>query len=310
MSKHPFVPLGIFPACLLPFNEDFSIDEPSLRAHLRDLVSTVGVKGIVLNAHASEVASCTFDEQRRVLEVAQDEVGDMCPIVHGVYAEDSAQAVRIARMADEGGASALLVFPPSAFALGVRADMAIAHFRSVAEASDLPIVVFQYPVAGHQGYTLDTLDKLCAAVPSIRAIKDWCSEPQRHEQQLRMLRQRHPDVAVLTAHSAWLLGSLALGCPGVISGAGSVIAALQAAMFDAVGRGDLEQARRVSNRMFPLSEVFYSDPWVDMHNRMKEALVLLGKLRSATVRPPLVKLPSSEIERVRQGLIAAGMLHA
>jgi 4-hydroxy-tetrahydrodipicolinate synthase len=56
--------------------------------------------------------------------------------------------------------------------------------------------------------------------------------------------------------------------------------------------------------------VFYADPFVDMHNRMKEALVLLGKLPRAVVRPPLVKIPAAEIERIRQALIAAGLLAA
>jgi len=84
MSRHPdFVPQGVIPAVLLPFLDDFSIDEPSFRAHLRDVTAVQGLSAITVNAHSTEVASCTRDEQRRVMEIAGEEVGGKLPIVHG-----------------------------------------------------------------------------------------------------------------------------------------------------------------------------------------------------------------------------------
>src|ERR1700757_4118680 len=139
-----FVPQGVIPAVLLPFHDDFSIDERSFREHLRDVTSVQGLSAITVNAHSTEVASCTFEEQRRVMEIAGEEVGDKLPIVHGVWADGSLEAARVARAAMAGGASALLVFPPAPFTLGQNAEMAIAHFRHIAEASELPIIAFQY----------------------------------------------------------------------------------------------------------------------------------------------------------------------
>ena len=115
-------------------------------------------------------------------------------------------------------------------------------------------------------------------------------------------------VSVLSTHSAWLLGSLVLGCDGLLSGSGSVIADLQAALFSAVRADDLATARVLNDRIHPLAEVFYAEPWADMHNRMKEALVLLGRLPRAVVRPPLVKLEQAEIARIRSALVEAGLL--
>jgi len=309
MPRHSeFVPHGVIPAVLLPFHEDLSIDEASYRAHLRDVGSVEGISALTVNAHATEVASCSFDEQRRVLEITQDEIGRRLPIINGVYADGSLEAARIASMAHEGGASALLVFPPGVHSFGQRPEMAIDHFKRIAGATDLPLIVFQYPPAGGQGYPLATLLKLLDAVPTIRAIKDWCSNPQLHERQIRVLQSRTPPVNVLTTHSAWLMSSLVLGCNGLLSGSGSVIAELQAQLWRAVQANDLATARRVNDRIWPTAEVFYCEPWVDMHNRMKEALVLMGKLPRAVVRPPLMKLPAAEIERIRQALVAAGLL--
>src|SRR5262245_34386448 len=135
-----WVPQGVIPAVLLPFNEDLSIDEASFRAHLRVVASADGLSAITINAHSTEVASCTFDEQKRVLAIAKDEIGAKLPIVHGVYAEGSLEAARIAKMATEGGAAALLVFPPGPFSMGQRPEMAVEHFRRIAGASDLPII--------------------------------------------------------------------------------------------------------------------------------------------------------------------------
>ncbi len=309
MPRHrDYIPQGVIPAVLLPFNEDLSIDEASYRAHLKDVGSVEGISAITVNAHASEVASCTFDEQRRVLEITQDEIGERIPIVNGVYAEGSLEAARLAKLAQDEGASALLVFPSGIFTFGQRPEMAVEHFRRIADASDLPLIIFQYPLAGGQGYPLTTLLRIIEAVPAVRAIKDWSANPQLHERQIRVLQSRKPAVNVLTTHSAWLMSSLALGCNGLLSGSGSVIADLQAQLWRAVQAKDLARAQQLNDRVWPTAEVFYSEPWVDMHNRMKEALVLLGKLPRAVVRPPLVKLPSAEIERIRQALLAAGLL--
>jgi len=301
-----YVPAGVIPAVLLPFHEDLSIDEASYRAHLRDVASVEGVSAITVNAHASEVASCTFEEQKRVLELTREEV--RLPIVNGIYADGSLEAARLAKMAHAGGASALLVFPPAVYTFGQRPEMAVAHFKCIADATDLPLILFQYPLAGGQGYPLPTLLEILEKVPSVRAIKDWCANPQLHERQIRALQSRARPVNVLTTHSSWLLSSLVLGCAGLLSGSGSVIADLQAKLFRAVKAGKLDEAKQLHHRITPTAEVFYSEPWVDMHNRMKEALVLLGKLPRAVVRPPLVKLPADEIERIRAALVAAGLL--
>ena len=309
MPRHrDYVPQGVIPALLLPFHEDLSIDEASFRTHLRDAASVDGISAVTINAHASEVASCSFDEQKRVLEIAQDEIGTRIPIVNGVYAEGSLEAARIASMAQQGGASALLVFPSGIFTFGQRPEMAVAHFKRIADSTDLPLIVFQYPLSGGQGYPLATLLKIIEAVPTVRAVKDWCANPQLHDRQIRTLQALNPAVNVLTTHSAWLFSSLVLGCNGLLSGSGSVIADLQVQLFRAVQRNDLVAAREIHDRIVPTAEVFYAEPWVDMHNRMKEALVLLGKLPRAVVRPPLVKIPAAEIERIREALAAAGLL--
>src|SRR4029079_8560917 len=98
--------------------------------------------------------------------------------------------------------------------------MVAAHVKRIADATDLPIIAFQYPLATGQGYPRDTLLKMIAEVPAIRAIKDWSGNVPQHEMHIRELQVLDPPVNVLTTHSAWLLSSLVLGCNGLLSGSG------------------------------------------------------------------------------------------
>jgi 4-hydroxy-tetrahydrodipicolinate synthase len=302
-----FEPKGVIHACLLSLQEDFEIDEAGFRKHLHDVAAVDGISALTVNAHASEVHACTLEEQERLLALATDQVGDRLPVVNGVYADGSHLAARAAKMAERGGASCLLVFPPNSMAMGgqLRPEMALAHFGTIAAATDLPMILFQYPLATGLGYPFETLLRLVDEVPQIRAIKDWCADPLLHERSIRTLQSLPRPVTVLSTHSSWLMSSLVMGCGGLLSGAGSVAADLQVALWQAVQAKDLARAQAVNERLYPLQQAFYAPPFLDMHNRMKEALVLLGRLERAVVRPPLVKLGAAEIERLRNAIAQA-----
>ena len=307
-TRNRFVPSGVIPACLLPFHEDFSIDEKSYRKHLRDVSDVKGLSAITVNAHASEAHACTFEEQQRVLNITMSEVSTL-PVVNGIYADGSALAAKLAAMAESEGASALLVFPPNSIAMGgqLRPEMAVSHFRTIADSTDLPLIVFQYPLGGGLGHTMETLLRLCEEIPTIVAIKDWCNDGMLHEKHIRVLRNLPRPVSVLTTHSAWLMSSLVMGCDGLLSGAGSVIADLQVELWLAVQSKDLSRAQKINERIYPMIQAFYAPPFLDMHNRMKEVAVLLGRLPKAVVRPPLCKLPDSEIQILRAARKESGI---
>lgn len=293
---------GVIPATLLCFDEDLSIDEPSSRRHLSDVAKVSGISAITVNGHASEVGSCSFEEQARILDFSLDEVGDQVPIISGVYADGSIEAAKLAKAWERAGASALLVFPSNVLGMGgfQRPEMSIEHFKYIADATDLPLIAFVYPVGSNLHFTFEGLVQLFDEVPSVRAIKDWCNDPKRHERHIREFQSRANPVNVLTTHSSWLMSSLSLGAAGLLSGAGSVVAPLQVALFEAVQRGDLTGAREINDKLYPFQQAFYADPFLDMHNRMKQLLCLKGNVPNAVVRPPLVSLPSSEIGRLKQ----------
>ena len=287
---------GAIPANLLPFNEDLSFDEVNYRRHLSWLASVDGVSAIVCNGHAGEVSSLDREERRPGAGPGRR--------TRWATAWSSSPASTpttrwkppsLPRTPRAEGAAGLLIFPPTLFMWGarLRPEMAVTHFETIAEATDLPLIVFEYPPASGIGYAPETLARL-AEIEHVVGVKDWSNDMVALEANLRALRGTGRPVAMLSSYTMSLFGSYVLGADGSISGMGSVTADLHAELFRAVQAGDLEAGRRLNDRLAPLVEVFYAPPFVDMHNRMKEALVILGRLEKAVVRPPLKRIDDED----------------
>lgn len=168
------------------------------------------------------------------------------------------------------------------------------------------MVVFQFPPASGIGYSTETLVKL-TEIPQVVAVKEYSNDMVVFEHNLRAIRATGKPVAILSSYSTSLLSTFILGADGAISGMGSVAADLQAQLFDAVEKGDLSVARKINDRLDLLVRVFYAKPALDQHNRMKEALAILGRISLAVVRPPLQPIEEVERSKIRMVLQEAGL---
>ncbi|MBI4595743.1 MAG: dihydrodipicolinate synthase family protein [Candidatus Tectomicrobia bacterium] len=306
--SNKFIFSGIIPANLLPFEKDYSIREKDYRRHLSWLADVPGVTAIVCNGHAAEVSSLTREERRRALAIAVEEVGSRVPLISGIYSDSTLEAVDLAKDAKAEGASGLLIFPPSLFMWGaqLRPELVYRHFAAVGETVGLPMVVFQFPPATGIGYSTETLVKL-TEIPQVAAVKEFSNDMVVFERNLRAIKATGKPVAILSSYSSSLLSTFILGADGAVSGMGSVAADLQAQLFDAVKKGDLSAARKINDRLDLLVRVFYARPALDQHNRMKEALAMLGRISLAVVRPPLQPIEEEERSKIRAALHEAGL---
>lgn len=302
-----FSPSGVMPAALIPLTNDQTIDGVSYRSHLRALAGIRGLSGIVVNGHAAEVHALSLDEQTWGIQTACEEVGDQIPVIAGIYTESTRVACKMARRAADVGAQALLIFPPNSLMFGgnSRVELGRRFVEEVSAATALPVILFQYPISTALSYDIDSLVYLCEKVSNIVAIKDLGSEPRTHERTIAALHGLSRPVNVLTSHSQWLGASLCLGARGIISGAGSVIADRQRAMFEAFSceTPNLLLQRQLLAEMSLLVEAFYSPPYVDWQARMKMVLHRFGRIATAEVFSPLQTIGADDWSRI-EGLLA------
>ncbi|MFE5704187.1 dihydrodipicolinate synthase family protein [Rhodococcus koreensis] len=303
---------GLIPAHLTPMSRGGAIHWDALTTHLRWLAAIPGVEWITTTAHASEVATLTTDERQRMIEHAVSVVPESVGVVAGVYDDGSARAAAEARRSVDSGAKALLVFPSGVFAGGSqqRSESQRSHYEAVAEAVDVPLIIFKYPVGNSLTLPLETTLEICQTIPTVAAIKEWSYDIVEYEDTWRAIKADAPHVSVLSSFSRALFASLLVGSDGVLSGHGSIVADLQSELLAAMQAGDLTGARKAWDRIYPLAVACYADPFFDQHNRMKAALGILGRIPSdATyVRRPLVEVDDTELATLEAACVAAGLV--
>ncbi len=297
---------GINPANVVPMTPDGSaIDEASLERHLTDLAETPGVNGIVTNGHAGELYALSPTERDRVVEIAAGVAGADTPVVSGVVGGSTDAYIEGIDRAVAAGADGILVVPPHT-PIHNRPAAARGFFEAIANASDVPLIVFQHPhwAGGH--YPPDLLADI-AAVDGVEAIKDAVWDVDHYQEDYRALRDADVAVDVFVASDEHLLPCFSLGCDGVILELAAVIPGPVRDLYDAVEAGEIERARSLYREMEPFVNAMYEPPVTDSHTRLKVALELRGVIDSAEPRPPAAPIPDDEVAAIERAMDAAGV---
>ena len=293
---------GTHAATVAPMRPDYALDERALEAHIAEVSHTAGIRGLLINGHAGENYYLTREELRRVIEIARRTAPKACWLTAGVNAESSLDAARIAADAEKAGADALLVFPPNSWGLNHDIGMVTAHHRHVIDATSLPIVLYQASVgAGRMAYQLPVIEALITE-PRVKAIKEGSWEVATFEQNWRFVGARRPDIAVLGSGDEHLLTSYMIGSVGTQVSLAAVVPELIVALHEAAMAKDWNRARKLHERIYPLSVAIYRNPPGNRATaRLKTCLQLIGRLNHDVARPPIQPLSQTE----RDGLKAA-----
>jgi 4-hydroxy-tetrahydrodipicolinate synthase len=297
---------GLIPAVVTPMTEDFSIDEGALRAYLA-WIAEQGPSAIAINTDAGEGPHLTPEEKRRNLVIAREVLGDRLPIVAGLGAPHTRLAVDAAKDARDTGASALLVFPQTAFRGARGADPVIIAYHEAVARAGLPMIIFQLqPALGGTEYPPETLARL-VDIDEVVAIKEATFDAVKFVDTVALLRSLPKRIAILTGNDNFILESFVLGGDGALIGMGAVATREQATMIAAARRGEWSAAFQIYQRLQPLIRCTFAQPVRDYRARLKEALVVQGVLPRATVRPPLLPLSPEARADVRAAVDAAGL---
>lgn len=280
-----------------PMTDDGALDldaAASLAAHLVEQ----GNDGLVINGTTGESSTTSDEEKSALLKVVLEAVGDRCRIVAGVGTNDTHHTVTLARQAAQAGVHGLLVVTPY-YNKPPQAGL-LAHFRAAADATDLPVMLYDIPGRSGVPIAVPTLIEL-AQHPRIQAVKDAKADFWAASEVLRAT-----NLLWYSGNDGDNLIHLAQGATGVVGVTSHVASKQYAQMVAAVDAGDLPTARRIHFDLVPAVNAVMGITQGAM--AVKAVLVDQGVLRSAAVRGPLVPLTDDERARLRAGLKESGLL--
>lgn len=297
---------GAFTALVTPFAADGAVDQVAFRRLVRWQL-LAGIDGLVPCGTTGESPTLSESEREWLIAATVESVAERgarprVRIVAGTGSNDTAATIRATRRAAELGADAALVVAP--YYNRPDSRMLEAHFRAIADAGDLPIVVYNVPGRTGSNVDADTFLRL-AEHPRIVGVKEASGNL---DQIARICRDRPRDVAVLAGDDAWTLPVLAMGGDGVVSVASNQIPGELVALCAAARAGDWDAARRTHERWLPLFQGnFRGGP-----NPVpaKAALALMGLIETDAVRAPLLPLEGEARAAMAVTLRALGLIEA
>jgi 4-hydroxy-tetrahydrodipicolinate synthase len=297
MTTDPTRPFGrVLTAMVTPFTEDGGIDLAGAQELAAHLVDRGAHDGLVVHGTTGETPTTTDAEQHAVLEAVLDAVGDRAVVIAGVGTNDTAHSIDKARAAERVGVHGLLVVTPY-YNKPPQAGL-LRHFTSVADATDLPVMLYDIPPRSVIPIEVETLVR-AAEHPRIVAVKDAKGDLGAVSWTLA-----RTDLAYYSGEDMLNFPLLALGAVGVVSVVGHVVGPRLAELIAAVESGDLVKARAVHESLLPVySGVMGGGQGVMM---VKAALQQLG-LPAGPVRPPLVDATAEQIAQLRSDLTAGGV---
>jgi 4-hydroxy-tetrahydrodipicolinate synthase len=282
---------GVITALVTPLRND-RVDEEALR-RLVDEQIRAGIDGLVPVGTTGESPTLGNDEHIRVVQVVVEEAKKRVPVIAGTGSNSTREAIELTQAAKAVGADATLQVTP--YYNKPTQDGLFRHFKAVADATGLPMVVYNVP--GRTGCDLlpDTIARLCE-VPQMVGVKEATGNLQRAAQIIARVGDR---LAMLSGDDATAMPFYAVGGHGCISVVSNVAPADMAAMWDAAAAGQWNKARELHYKLFPLSEGLFIEA---NPIPVKTALAMMGKI-SDEIRPPLYPMTGANREKVRKILV-------
>ncbi|MDT8335318.1 MAG: 4-hydroxy-tetrahydrodipicolinate synthase [Desulfurivibrionaceae bacterium] len=288
---------GAFVAIVTPFT-DSRIDEQEL-IDLIEFQIAGGTHGIVPCGTTGESATMSHEEHHRVVELTIKTVNGRVPVVAGSGSNSTSESIALTRHAREAGADGALVITP--YYNKPSQEGLYRHFKAVAEAVDIPIILYNVPSRTGVNMLPATVAR-CARIPNIVGIKEATGDLNQVSEVIRLC----PDgFTVLSGDDFTALATVAIGGKGVISVTSNVAPADMAKMMEAALADDMVKARELHYKLFPLIQAMFIDT-----NPVpaKTTLALMGKIKGANPRMPICEMSAETFEKMKQVISAYGLI--
>ncbi|MFN8706684.1 MAG: 4-hydroxy-tetrahydrodipicolinate synthase [Planctomyces sp.] len=288
---------GLTVALVTPMNSDGSVNEALLRKLVdfqvesgTDCVSPVGTTG--------ESPTLSHDEHEQVIGIVCEQAAGRIRVMAGTGSNSTAEAIRLTKAAKKAGATGALMVAP--YYNKPTQDGFFEHYRAVAEAVDIPIVLYNIPGRTAKNMEPETICRISEACPNVVAVKESTGSMDQSSHILSA-----SSLTVLSGDDSLTLPLLSLGASGVVSVAGNIVPRDVKAMITAFQKGDIAEAQKLHHKLFPLCRDMLSLSTNPIP--VKAAMALLGK-NCGDVRLPLTPLSAAQIEVLKATLKRYGIL--
>jgi 4-hydroxy-tetrahydrodipicolinate synthase len=279
---------GVLSALATPFAPDGQTDTSALR-RLVDRNIDGGVHGVVACGSTGEFAALSHAERCLVVETVIDQAAGRVPVIAQTGAMSTAEAIELTRHAQAAGASAAMLVAPYYEPLTL--DETGRYFRSVADAVDLPIMLYNLPAATGVNLPPETVGQLARDVPNIRYIKNTSADLAQAGQ----LIHNHADViSTFVGWDTLMVAALTEGAAGVVAGTANVMPAQLVSIYTAIRDGEFARAKSEWTRIYPLLDAIMNAPFVAA---IKSALSAVG-FPAGSPRPPVRDLDAATSARI------------
>ena len=285
-------PFGqVLVALVTPFNADGEVDWPGVEKHIDDVISA-GADGIVVSGTTGETSTLTDPEKLRLVEVALSVAGGRAKVIQAGGSNETAHAIQLYKASEKAGADGVMIVTPY-YNKPTQAGI-LTHFRLIADATDLPVILYDIP--GRTGVPIRYETLLRAAKhPNIRAVKDAKCDLAEVSRVLN-----NTDLLFFSGADEYVLPSLAIGATGLIGVTANIVPTPYRQMVDAVNAGDLTTATAVHKKLEPLARAVMTH--VPGTVATKYILHGLGRIDSPRVRLPLVGPEDFEAAQIEADL--------
>lgn len=280
---------GVIPAITTPFRQDGAVDHEFLAKHARWLVDE-GCTGIVALGSLGEGGTLHWEEKLAVLETAVRAMGDAGPVVAGISAIGTAEAVELARAAERAGCSGLMVLPPYVYT-GDWREMK-AHVGAVLRATPLPAMLYNNPIAYKTDFLPEQVAELLREHTNLQAIKESSADVRRITALRSVAGHR---LQILCGVDDLIVEAVYAGATGWIAGLVNAFPRESVALFELARLGDKDQAFEIYKWFLPLLRFDVAPKFVQLIKYVQE----LADMGSGLVRAPRLELSEEEKELVR-----------
>jgi 4-hydroxy-tetrahydrodipicolinate synthase len=298
---------GIIPAAVCPMTHDFYPDLDSYAEYITWLLQ-FDIGGIAVNVDTGEAPQLSTKEMNNVLTTCVETAGGSVPIIAGITARYTKEAISQVKDVKECGADAILVFSPPVFSGKIPpSDIAVTYYTDLASVG-VPMVIFQlsYEFGGAE-FSQETLQKMID-IQEVVAIKEASFNIRKFMETAHTVKTSSRHIFLLTGNDHFIFESLLLGAHGGLLGLSSMSPGLHVQLYNAVKQKKYEKALEIKEKIDVLAHTIYARPFRDYRTRAKEALVMQGAIPAAYVRPPLLPINKKEKESIKAALTEIGLL--